>query len=162
MNKTNCGNCNWHDEIQQGKTYCLVDNQWYDLSYSCKTFIGYSQLNREARSRRASEIRQRLETEDKELRDEQEAESRAQKDREFAEKMAQKDREHTEEIARINRKHAEEIARINREHDEKLQQKGMAFERRQRRTSFWRQVVLAVFSASLGIAGTLIVQALTK
>jgi hypothetical protein len=53
--------------------------------------------------------------------------------------MAQKERERTEEIARINGEWAE-----------KLQQEKMKFDRKQGRTSFWRQLILVVVSAILG------------
>jgi hypothetical protein len=142
MSDKDCGNCDYQgDFITPQGVECWIDQKVHERGYRCQDFKphfpGKNQIVRLEQARAK--------------REEREAKASEERNREFAEKMAEKDREC-----------ADKIARINREHDEKLQQKGMAFERRQRRTSFWRQVVLAVFSASLGIAGTLIVQALTK
>jgi len=135
MSQTNCGHCNWHDEIQLKKTYCLIDDQWYDVSYHCKNFIEYSYMNREERSRRASEARKRLEAKEKEEREKQEAEKRSQEDK----------------------RHAEEIARLNREHAEELQQIRMKFDKTMWWQTLWWQFTLAIISAGLGfLAGWLL------
>ena len=130
MNDKDCGYCDYQgDFVTPQGIECMVDQKVHERGYRCEGFKthvpGKNQIVRLEQARAK--------------REEREAKASEERNREFAEKMAEKDREC-----------ADKIARINREHDEKLQQKGMAFERRQRRTSFWRQVVLAVFSALLG------------
>jgi ABC-type sugar transport system permease subunit len=128
MNKTNCGSCNWHDEIKQKRTYCLFYDRWLDVNQKCENFVEYSYINREERSRRASEARERVDAKEREEREKQEAERRAQEDK----------------------RHAEEIARLNREHAEELQQMRMKFDTRMWWQTLWWQFILALISAGLG------------
>jgi len=134
MEKTNCGNCNWHDEIKQKRTYCLFYDGWSDINYTCENFVKYSNMNREERSRRASEARERLETKEREEREKQEGERRAQEEQ----------------------RHAEEIARLNRNHTTELQQTRMTFDKKLWRASWWWQLILVVIGTVLGVVGTII------
>ena len=136
MEKTNCGNCNWHDEIQQKKTYCLIDDQWYDVSHSCENFLKYSYINREDRAERAREFRKRLESGAREQREKEEATVKEQREREFAGELARKDREHASE----------------------LQQVRMTFDKKLWRASWWWQLILIVVSAGLGFLGAWILK----
>lgn len=162
MEKTNCGNCNWHDEVKEKRTYCLIDDQWYDVSHSCENFVKYSYMNREERSNRAIAFRKRLEDEAKGKREKEEAVIKEQREREFAEQLKRKDREHAEEIARKNREHAAELARLGRKHDADMTSMKMAHSKKLWRASFWWQLILVIISAGLGVGGTLIIQAILK
>jgi hypothetical protein len=75
-----------------------------------------------------------------EIRRRREAGEAEQNRREFEEKMAQKDRDHTEELQRLR----------------------MEFDRKLWRASWWWQVLLVVFGWALGVAGTVVFQALRK
>jgi len=123
-----CGTCNWHDEIKLKKVYCLFHDRWFDINYTCENFIDYSYLNREERSRRATEARKRVEAQAKDEQEKQEAERRAQD----------------------SKLHAEEIARINRKHEDKLHQMRMKFDKKMWWNTLWWQIILAVISAGLG------------
>ena len=136
MEKANCGHCNWHDESQQGKTYCFFDDQWHDVNHSCGNFVKYSYINREMRSDRAKALKKNVEDQEKE-----------QRERKFTEELAQKDR-----------KHAEELACKDREHNAELAETRMAFDKKLWRSSWWWQITLFL----LGIGATLFVQLLTK
>jgi len=137
MSDKDCGSCDYQgDVVTSDHAECMVDLESHERGCICQDFkVHVPGKHMNVRLAQAAAKRK-----------EREAKATEQRDREFAEKMAQKDREKTEEIARINREHAD-----------KLQQKGMAFERKQRRTSFWGQVVLVVVGAILGfIAGLLL------
>ena len=117
MEKANCGNCNWHDEIQLKKTFCLLDKQWYDVSHSCENFVKYSYINREARIKLASDHRKILDDE-----------KREQREREHNEKLAKAQREHEAELAQIQREHADEMADKDREIADKVREENRKFQ----------------------------------
>ena len=146
MEKTNCGNCNWHDEIQQKKTYCLIDDQWKPVFMTCDNFVKYTSMNQEERGKRARAFRDRLDVKWKEKRE-----------REFAEELAHKDREHKDELAKKEKEHKDELARKESDHADKLQQDKMKFEKRLWWQTAWFQIGLALISAGLGfVAGWLL------
>jgi len=128
MSQQNCGNCNWHDEIKQKETYCLIDDRWYDIRHSCANFVRYSSMNREERSERARALRERLEAKAKEQRDKREAEIRKQEEKKFTEELARREREHAEELTMMR----------------------MKFDKRMWWQTLWWQFTLAFISAGLG------------
>ena len=128
MGKPSCGHCNWHDEIKQNKVYCLFYDQWIDKNFPCENFVEYSYLNREERSRRASEARIKIEAKKREEKERQEAEKRAQE----------------------GQRHAEEIAHLNRKHAKKLLQMRMKLDRKMWWQTLWWQFLLAFISSGLG------------
>lgn len=139
MASTNCGNCNWHDEIKQKETYCLIDDRWVGVNHTCNNFVKYSHINKEERAERARAFREKIYLADKEKREKEESKEREQREREFTEELGQKDREHAANMAEKDREHASE-----------LQQVRMMFDKKLWRASWWWQIILIVVSGGLG------------
>ena len=137
--KDDCGSCDYQgDFITPQGVECRIDHKVHERGYRCEDFkISVPGKHLSVRQEQALEKRKV-----------RAAKASEERNTEFAEKVAQQEREY-----------AAEIARINREYDAKLQEDRMKFERK------WSliQIVLgAVLGAVLGIAGTLVVQALSK